>query len=193
VMVREIRGNKQLVGYFVRRGEVGVGVEGLRSYLGERLPEYMVPGVWVEMEEMPLTVNGKLDRRGLPEAEEGRAELEGGYEEPRTEVEKKLAEIWVEVLGVERVGIHDNFFDLGGQSLLATQVISRTRKLLHIDVPLRRLFDLPTIAELAEIIVDTHAKQEQTILANELAELQQLSETEAQELLEEGLRAGLVQ
>ena len=116
------------------------------------MPEYMVPGVWVVVEELPLTANGKVDRRGLPEPEGMRPELESGYEEPGTETEKKLAEIWGEVLGLERVGVHDNFFDLGGHSLLATQVVSRIREGLRVELPLRKLFEQATVAELAEEI-----------------------------------------
>jgi len=116
-----------------------------------------------------------------------------GYEEAGTEVEKKLAEIWAQVLGVEKVGVRDNFFDLGGQSLLATQIISRTRKVLQIELPLRRLFESPTVTELANVVAEIQAEQSDAILATELAELQELSEAEAQKLLEETLRAGSVQ
>jgi acyl carrier protein len=182
---------KRLVGYVVLAG--GVKTSELRRYLKERLPEYMVPGVWVEMERLPVTANGKLDRKGLPEPGGERPELESGYEEPGTETEKKLAEIWAQVLGVEKVGVHDNFFDLGGQSLLATQIVSRTRKVLQIELPLRRLFEFPTVAELVNVIARIQAEQTEAILASELAELQELSEAEAEKLLEEGLRAGLVQ
>jgi acyl-coenzyme A synthetase/AMP-(fatty) acid ligase/acyl carrier protein len=192
VVVREVGGGeKRLVGYVVLEG--GVKTSELRRYLKERLPEYMVPGVWVEMERLPVTANGKLDRKGLPEPGGERPELESGYEEPGTETEKKLAEIWAQVLGVEKVGVHDNFFDLGGQSLLATQIVSRTRKVLQIELPLRRLFEFPTVAELVNVIARIQAEQTEAILASELAELQELSEAEAEKLLEEGLRAGLVQ
>ena len=203
VVVREVRGageetevragtpEKRLVGYVVLEG--GVKTSELRRYLKERLPEYMVPGVWVEMDGLPVTANGKLDRKNLPEPGGERPELESGYEEPQTETEKKLAEIWAQVLGVEKVGVHDNFFDLGGQSLLATQIVSRTRKVLQIELPLRRLFESPTVAELVNVIARIQAEQTEAILASELAELQELSEAEAEKLLEEGLRAGLVQ
>jgi amino acid adenylation domain-containing protein len=195
VVAREDRiGEKRLVGYVVvEEGEGGVTGGELRRYLKEKLPEYMVPGVWVLLDELPLTANGKVDRRGLPEPEGTRPELESGYVEAGTETEKLLAEIWTQVLGLERVGVHDNFFDLGGQSLIATQVVSRTRKALNIDLPLRRLFESPTVAELAEVITRIQAEQTAAMLASELAELQALSEAEAQKLLEDSLRAGLVQ
>ena len=194
VVAREERiGEKRLVGYVVvEEGERGVTVGELRRYLKEKLPEYMVPGVWVLLDELPLTANGKVDRRGLPEPEGTRPELESGYVEAGTETEKLLAEIWRQVLGLERVGVHDNFFDLGGQSLIATLVVSRTRKALNLDLPLRRLFESPTVAELAEVITRIQAEQTAAILASELAELQALSEAETQKLLEDSLRAGLV-
>ena len=209
VVVREVRGageaeresgtgtgtgEKRLVGYVVLAG--GVKRSELRRYLKERLPEYMVPGVWVEMERLPVTANGKLDRRGLPEPGGERPELESGYEEPGTETEKKLAEIWAQVLGVEKVGVHDNFFDLGGHSLLATQIISRTRKTLQIELPLRRFFEAPTIAEQASAISEIETGNRLALLTTELAELhelEQLSESEAKRLLEEELRAGSIQ
>ena len=143
----------------------------LRRYLGERLPEYMVPGVWVVVEELPLTANGKVDRKGLPEPEGMRPELESGYEEPGTETEKKLAEIWGEVLGLERVGVHDNFFDLGGHSLLATQVVSRIREGLGVELPLRKLFEQATVAELAEEIERSRAEEVESGTGRQVARI----------------------
>ena len=107
-----------------------------------------------------------------------------------------MVKIWEEVLGVEGIGIHDNFFELGGQSLLATQVMSRTRKGLNVEVPLRRLFEYPTVAELAEQIEQIRSSQAASILAQELGELEtveMLSEAEAQKVLEQSSRAGLIQ
>src|SRR3982074_2385622 len=97
-------------------------MEELRRGMAERLPEYMVPAVWVEMESLPLNASGKVDRRRLPEPE---WEERGGYEAPRDEVEEGLAEVWGEVLRVERVGVRDNFFELGGDSILSIQVVAR--------------------------------------------------------------------
>jgi acyl carrier protein len=123
----------------------------LRKYLRERVPEYMVPGVIVCLEALPLTPNGKLNRRGLPRPEMGR-EGEGMYVAPRTELEKKIAEIWSEVLGIQRIGLNDNFFDIGGHSLFATQVISRLRNAFAANLPLRLIFERPTISRLAEAL-----------------------------------------
>ncbi len=120
-----------------------------REYLSGRLPEYMVPAVFVEMEGMPLTANGKIDRRALPKPV---VRVEAQYAGPQTEVEEVLCGIWAEVLGVERVGIHDNFFDLGGNSLSAFRVISRIRRAMGVEAPLLTLFETGTISEFAKRI-----------------------------------------
>jgi acyl carrier protein len=106
----------------------------------------MVPSAFVELDELPLTSNGKLDRQALPVPD--RQPAAHGYLAPRTEAEEALANIWAEVLGLERVGVHDNFFELGGHSLLAIQIISRLRQALGCDIPVRLLFDHPTVAAL---------------------------------------------
>ena len=121
----------------------------LRSYLQAKLPEYMIPSAFVMLERLPLTPNGKVDRRALPAPEKGRSSLRDRYVQPRTAVERQLAQIWMEVLGLAEVGIHDNFFELGGHSLLATQVVSRIRTTFTVELPLRVLFESPTVAELA--------------------------------------------
>ena len=121
----------------------------LRSYLQAKLPEYMIPSAFVMLERLPLTPNGKVDRRALPAPEKGRSSLRDRYVQPRTAVEQQLAQIWAEVLGLADVGIHDNFFELGGHSLLATQVVSRIRTTFTVELPLRVLFESPTVAELA--------------------------------------------
>ena len=164
----------------------------LRRYLGERLPEYMVPGVWVVVEELPVTANGKLDRRGLPEPGGERPELESGYEEPGTETEKKLAEIWAQVLGVEKVGVHDNFFDLGGHSLLATQVVSRIREALGITLPLQAMFELPTIAEFADAAasqIQQREEAEERRVASILRRVEDLDDAEVEMELLKRMRA----
>ncbi|MFL6199189.1 MAG: amino acid adenylation domain-containing protein [Thermoanaerobaculia bacterium] len=118
----------------------------LRRFLQAELPDYMVPSAFVLLDELPVTPNGKVDRAALPEPEPPRAE-EGTP--PRTEPETRMAAIWKEVLGVEEVRLEDNFFDLGGHSLLATQLVSRVRAAFGIDLPLRRLFERPTLGELS--------------------------------------------
>ncbi|MET0396637.1 MAG: non-ribosomal peptide synthase/polyketide synthase [Longimicrobiaceae bacterium] len=147
VVVRDdAPGQKRLVAYFVVRPGIEVSTGELRAQLSARLPEYLVPSAFVALEALPLTPNGKLDRRALPAPEYG---SEVRYVAPSTPAEEVLAGIWSEVLGVERVGGGDNFFELGGHSLLATQVVSRTRQAFGVEVPLRALFEAPTVAGLA--------------------------------------------
>ncbi|MFE1748583.1 condensation domain-containing protein [Coleofasciculus sp. H7-2] len=124
----------------------------LQIYLTQKLPEYMVPSAFVVLESLPLTPNGKVDRRALPAPEPVKLELAGSYVAPQTPVEEVLVKIFAEVLGVKRVGIHDNFFELGGHSLLATQLVSRVRDAFGAELPLRSVFEAPTIAELSKAI-----------------------------------------
>ncbi|HEX8903564.1 MAG TPA: amino acid adenylation domain-containing protein, partial [Longimicrobiaceae bacterium] len=150
VIVREDEpGEKRLVAYLV--GEVEM--EALRAHLRRTLPEYMVPAAFVSLGRLPLTPNGKLDVKALPVPEVTSGEYR--YVAPRTLVEETLAEIWAAVLKVDRVGVHDGFFDLGGHSLLATRVISRVREVFAVEVPLRALFEDPTVARLAERVEES--------------------------------------
>lgn len=141
---------KYLVAYFVPIQGQTVTVEQLRTFLTEQLPDYMIPSAFVQMESFPLTPNGKVNRRALSEPTTSRPELGQTFVEPRTPSEEILAGIWRDVLGLEQIGIYDNFFDLGGHSLKATQVISLTRKAFGIELPLLSLFESPTIASLAK-------------------------------------------
>ncbi|MGH3592768.1 MAG: condensation domain-containing protein, partial [Pseudonocardiaceae bacterium] len=148
-------GDKQLVGYVVREeGERGQSWSGLRSYVGGKLPGYMVPGVYVELEELPLTENGKLDRKALRALGKGVEGVGGGgegeYVAPRTAEEEIVCGIWEEVLKRERVGVEENFFEIGGHSLLATQVVSRIRQVFRVELALRVMFEHPTVRGLAE-------------------------------------------
>ncbi|MEG4916422.1 amino acid adenylation domain-containing protein [Microcoleus sp. B7-D4] len=149
---------QQLVAYLVPPTEVLLSISDLRHFLKQQLPDYMIPSAFVTLEHLPLTPNGKVDRRALP-APEIRPELELTFVAPRTPLEEILANIWAEVLGIKQIGINDNFFSLGGHSLLATQIISRIGTSLAVEVPLRHLFESPTIASLAEQI--------QILLSNE--------------------------
>jgi amino acid adenylation domain-containing protein len=142
-------GDKQLVAYLVPHQEPAPTNSDLRHFLKAQLPDYMMPSAFVVLEALPLTPNGKVDRRALPQPEL-RPELEPTFVAPRTPIEEILANIWGCVLGIEQVGIDDNFFELGGHSLLATQVISRVRNTLAVELPLRSLFETPTVASFAQ-------------------------------------------
>jgi acyl carrier protein len=152
VAKNDANGDERLVAYVVPIREHAPSVNELRSYLKERLPEYMVPSVFVTLEALPLTPNGKVDRQALPVPEDLRTQLDTEFVAPRGTLEEQLAEIWGQVLGVERVGAHDNFFELGGHSLLATRVVSRVREIIGVELPLLSLFEEPTVVGLAERI-----------------------------------------
>ncbi|RKH38331.1 condensation domain-containing protein, partial [Corallococcus llansteffanensis] len=139
---------KRLVAYVAAKAGATLEAESLKASLRQRLPEYMVPGTVVVLEALPLNANGKVDRKALPEPE---APQSGStYEAPRTELEAKLAAIWSDVLRIPQVGVKDNFFALGGHSLLATQVVSRVRTETGAELPLRALFEAPTVEALAK-------------------------------------------
>jgi surfactin family lipopeptide synthetase C len=150
-------GDTRLVAYVVPDGPGDGLAHDLRGHARARLPEYMVPTHVVELAAMPLTANGKIDRRALPEPDAARPDLAADYVAPRTPAEKDVAQIWGDVLGVERVGVHDDFFDLGGHSLLATRVVSRLRAVLGADVTVRTLFDRPTVAGLCAALAEREA------------------------------------
>ncbi|GHO51755.1 hypothetical protein KSB_02300 [Ktedonobacter robiniae] len=163
VIVREdVPGDKRLVAYIVWNKDQAVAIRTLRQYLLQQMPEYMVPSAFVELAELPLSPNGKIDRRALPASTETRSDLLADFVAPRTSTEEILATTWAQVLGIEQVGIHDNFFALGGHSLLAAQVISHVRAILQVILPLRALFEAPTVAQLAEHIeqAKTHHEEE---------------------------------
>ena len=144
--------DKRLVAYVVPDQESALTISELRSFLKDKLPEYMVPAIFLMLDVLPLTPNGKVDRCALPSPEGIRPELEKAFVASRTPTEKVLTGIWSHVLGIGQVGIYDNFFDLGGHSLLAIQVVSRVRDAFQIELPLLRLFETSTVAELAQSV-----------------------------------------
>jgi amino acid adenylation domain-containing protein len=151
VAVREdVPGEKTLVAYVVA-GVPAPSSADLRQHLGELLPEYLIPSAFVALDRLPLTPNGKLDRRALPAP--GLLDGHGESVAPRDDIEEVLARIWSEVLAMDDIGVYDNFFELGGHSLMGMQVFSRVRNSFQIDVPLRLLFESPTIADLAAALV----------------------------------------
>jgi aspartate racemase len=145
---KDSAGEQRLVAYVVPEGPQ-IGVDQIREYLQGRLPAYMIPATFTFMERLPLTPTGKVDRRALPDPQDATPARDGAFVAPRDPIEELLATIWAAVLRVDRVGIHDNFFDLGGHSLLATQVISRILSTLGIELPLRTIFETPTVAGMA--------------------------------------------
>lgn len=153
VIVREdIPGDKRLVAYVVASKELASSPNELRHFLQEKLPEYMIPNAFVFLEALPLTPSGKVNRRILPAPEGNREELETAFIAPRTPVEEKLAEIWKKILGIDRVGIYDRFFDLGGHSLKVTQLMFKVRDAFQVEVSLRQFLEVPTIAGTADAI-----------------------------------------
>jgi amino acid adenylation domain-containing protein len=150
IIVREdVPGEKRLVGYVVPKQQPAPTTSELHSFLKEKLPAYMLPSAFVMLDALPLTPNGKLDRRALPAPDASRPSLASSYLAPKTELERRIAEIWQEVLRVERVGIGDNFFELGGHSLLLVQVHGRLNEMLRQELPIIELFKYPTVATLA--------------------------------------------
>jgi len=140
---------KQLIAYLVSNCEAMPSVSDLRSFLHEKLPAFMLPEVFVPVDQLPLTPNGKVDRNALPAPNGERPHWVYVFVAPRTEIEELTAQAWRDTLKVEQVGVHDNFFELGGHSLLATRVTARLRASFDIDLPLHKLFELPTVAALA--------------------------------------------
>jgi amino acid adenylation domain-containing protein len=209
VLLREDSpGDRRLVAYVVPCEETAAGESEsgrgaglplgreLRRWVAQRLPDYMVPSAFVALDRLPLTPNGKLDRGALPATDGRRAEDGDQYVAPRTPLERELAELWAELLKVERVGVYDNFFELGGHSLLATRLVARIRAACRVELPLRALFEAPTIDGLAAAIGEEQpGREEKTAsvipalhrgeanLDELLAELDELSDDEAESLL----------
>ena len=144
--IEDKQGNKILAGYIVAKSSFDK--QKMLEHLRGKLPEYMIPGIWVEIEEMPLTPNGKINKKALPKPETGDTGSTA-YIAPENETEEKLAAIWQELLGIEKIGTQDNFFELGGHSLLAMRLISAIRRQVSMEVPVKSLFLYPTIAQLA--------------------------------------------
>jgi amino acid adenylation domain-containing protein len=189
VVCREDRpGDKRLVAYVVpaagQDDATAIDIAALRATARERLPEYMVPSAWMVLERMPLTPNGKVDRRALP-APEGDDAATEAYVAPVTPEEIAVAEMWADVLGKPRVGLHDNFFDLGGHSLLANQLVSRMQKRFGGDIGLRMVFEAPTVAQFAGKLLEMRlGSVDEAALAGMLDQLEGLSEADILALLD---------
>lgn len=158
VIVREdSSADKRIVAYFIGTASQMAATADLRSFLSEKLPAFMLPSAFVQLDKLPLTAGGKIDRAALPAPEEMKRPVEG-FVAASTTVEKKLAAIWADVLKLQVIGKDDNFFELGGHSLLATQVVSRVRRAFQIELPLRSLFEAPKLSALSLVIEDLEAK-----------------------------------
>ncbi|MEV4603145.1 amino acid adenylation domain-containing protein [Amycolatopsis sp. NPDC049253] len=164
-----------------------VGTSDLREHLRRTLPDYMLPAVFVELERIPLSPNGKVDRRALPAVGTERPELATGYVAPGTPVEIVIAELWAEVLGVDRVGLHDDFFDLGGYSLAAMQIAALVRELLDVEVAMRAVFEAPTVAQQVRVVEAAAAEAgvDVAALAALVLEVDDLDDEAVAELLTE--------
>jgi acyl carrier protein len=180
VLAREDRsGEARLVAYLQASDEHPLPADELRQFLRRLLPEPLIPASFVQLAELPLTNNGKIDRRALPAPDGSRPELDSPFISPRTSTEQALAAIWSEVLDVERPGVHDSFFALGGHSLLAIQIVSRIRDTFGVELPLRQIFETPTISELATTI----DREDSAAVAEVLELVDQLSDDQVAALL----------
>jgi hypothetical protein len=178
-------GQHYLVAYVVSSPEAALNASTLRRFVQEHLPDYMTPRVFVFMEALPLSPNGKVDRKRLPAPDNSRPDMETGLVLPRSPLEETLAEIWSDVLKIEKVGVHDNFFELGGYSLLGTRVLSRLHNIFQVELPLSVIFEAPTIAELAVAVARSQLETNQTDeITHLLEELERLPDEEAKRLLD---------
>ena len=185
VILREDRPrDRYLAAYIVPSRQPALSITALRHALAEKLPGYMVPSAFIILDTLPLLPNGKLDRQRLPYPDSSRPNLDTPFIVPETSVEQALAKIWAEVLNVNHVGAHDNFFDLGGHSLAATRIVSRVIKHFQVDLPLQSLFQSPTVAEMATVIAEHQGKKlDQKELGDILVKLESLTEEEAERVL----------
>jgi len=185
VVAREIRlGERDLVAYLVPGERPRPALAALRRLLAEKLPDYMIPSYYVWLDALPLNANKKVDRKALPNPDASRPEMHTPFVAPKTAVEEAIASIWSHVLGIDQVGIYDNFLDLGGHSLAATRIVSRVIKKFQLELPVESLFAAPTIAEMVAVIAErqwSELGEEET--EKILAELESLTDEEVRRLL----------
>ena len=179
-------GHARLVAYIVAFEKPFPATLILRRTVGQKLPAHMVPSDFVFLESLPLTPNGKVDRLALPAPARSRPEMEVAYAAPRSEVETLLAEIWAEVLAIDLVGIHDNFFELGGHSLAASRVISRVIQSFKLVLPVKALFDAPTVARMTELVTQKLGhRADDAELEQMLRQVETMTEEEAERYVAE--------
>jgi acyl carrier protein len=184
VLAQDSSTEQRLVAYVVARQRLELSHTAIRKHLSEMLPEFMIPSVFVSMRELPRTAAGKLDRSALPAPQATRPMLDTSLVTARTPLEEGVAALWTDVLGVSPVGVNDNFFELGGTSLKAAQVLSRLHREYNADVSMRRFFEAPTVAGLAEALV--HRKAEGNNQADVLRFLQEMSRLENEKMRHPG-------
>ena len=170
-------GDERLIAYYVPTLPPGPDVGELRTFLRAKLPEYMIPAAFVALDSIPLTVTRKIDRKALPDPGTSRPETGTSYVAPRSSIERDLAGIWAEVLGVDEIGIHDDFFALGGHSLAAARIISRVIGTFQLELSITALFDSPTIGTMAAVIAGSAERK--------------ASEADGRRLLSGGERGGV--
>ncbi|MEW5354805.1 amino acid adenylation domain-containing protein [Streptomyces sp. 16-176A] len=172
VVARDIRpGDRRLVAYLVPRDDAGPDVAELREWAGQRLPSYMVPSLWTTLPELPLTPSKKVDRKALPEPATAGELPDRPYRAPRNPTEEIVAEVWAEILGVERIGVDEDVFVLGAHSLLATRVLARLVAVFDVDLPLRCLFEATTVAALSQVLLEALEAQIAELTDEEVAAL----------------------
>jgi len=178
----------KLVAYFVANTQPPPTTTSLGNFLKEKLPDYMIPASFVALDKLPLLSTGKVDRRALPKPGNKRPDLNTPFVAPRTPIEDEVSKLWANILSLDHVGIHDNFFDLGGHSLVATRLISKVVEQFKLTIPLQSLFQSPTVAEMTTVIIEYQGKQlSESELQIVLAEVESLTDEEALRLLGESI------
>jgi hypothetical protein len=183
-------GEAFLAAYLVLRRKKVLAVDQIMAFLRKKLPDYMIPSTFSFLDSLPL-INGKLNKRALPKPQRIRPQMSRAYEPPASELQRSLAAIWTEVLGIDNVGIRDSFFDLGGNSLLASLVLTRLRDQWQTEISMPMLFDQPTIAGLAAVITEMKAGHAKTgNVAELLAEIESLTDDQATQDLNAQTKSG---
>jgi acyl carrier protein len=193
VDTKDSSGNTRLIAYIVFEDSVEATTSEILTFLQEKLPSYMLPSAFITIKEIPLTANGKVDRRALPQPEEIDVETSASFIAPRSEMEELVADIWREILGIKQVGVESNFFDLGGHSLLATRVMNRIRERCGVELPLRVLFETPTVASLAARLDEAQPRDtELSRIMKLLVNVENISDDEVTALLAQAERQSQV-
>jgi len=180
----DIHDDQHIIAYIVATPGCTSSPDEFRRSLQAKLPAHMIPSAFILVEKLPLTPNGKLDLKALPRPGHSRPEIDDAFTAPRTYIEETLAQIWSELLKLDKVGVHDNFFALGGHSLLATQIVSRIHSAFSIELPLRQMFETPTVAGMAVVITENRANRVgEAELAEMLTEVEAMTDDQAHEQL----------